>query len=459
MKKLILFCCFILTSSLCAQDFWTEFSTSQPTNATGVSSISIVSPTTTWLNMKCGTAGCSTIRRYAKTTNGGSVWTTGAIDLGPDSQNLEISTIHGVSESVAYASVFPKTIDVVGGVWKTVDGGESWTRQPSAAYNSSTSFVTAVYFWNANEGVAMGDQSDGYFEIYTTSDGGENWSRVPSSPSLIALAEDEYGIFNDFTVRGNVIWGYTTYGRILKSIDKGVTWTVVQSPVGVDFFNPLIIDVNSLNLSFTDENNGLLLTNDWRLFNTTDGGLTWSIVEWQGNMRNLNIAAVQGLANTYISIGEDLNFAERGSSYTIDNGLNWIDINNNPDVNYVDGGTIQMLNEDYGFASGFSTSPTEGGIFRWGGGPMLRQAFLSAATFSANQSLSAYPNPTTGDLAIQGKKISKIEVFDFIGKKILVENYDSLDLVKMELNQLNAGVYFLHVTHENGQFPLKVIKK
>jgi hypothetical protein len=282
---------------------------------------------------------------------------------------------------------------------------------------------------------------------------------VPSSPSLIALAEDEYGIFNDFTVRGNVIWAYTTYGRILKSIDKGVTWTVMQSPVGVDFFNPLIVDVNSLNLSFTDENNGLLLTNDWRLFNTTDGGLTWSIVEWQGNMRNFNIAAVPGLANTYISIGEDLNFAERGSSYTIDNGLNWIDINNNPDVVHVDGGTIQMLNEDYGFASGFSTSPTEGGIFRWGGGPLLRQAFLSADTFSANQSLSAYPNPTTGDLAIQGKKISKIEVFDFIGKKILEENHDGLDFVKLELNHLNAGVYFLNVTHENGQFSLKVIKK
>jgi hypothetical protein len=275
----------------------------------------------------------------------------------------------------------------------------------------------------------------------------------------MALAEDEYGIFNDFTVRGNVIWAFTTYGRILKSIDKGVTWTVAQSPVGFDFFNALMLNINSINISFTDENNGLLLTSDWQLFSTTDGGLTWSIVEWQGNIRNFNIAAVPGLANAYISIGADLNFAERGSSFTIDGGLNWIDINNNPDVVYVDGGTIQMLNEDYGFASGFSTSPTEGGIFRWGGGPMLRQAILSAATFSANQSVSAYPNPTTGDLAIQGKKISRIEIFDLIGKKILEENYHSLDLVKLELNHLKEGVYFLNVTHEEGQFSLKVIKK
>ena len=95
----------------------------------------------------------------------------------------------------------------------------------------------------------------------------------------------------------------------------------------------------------------------------------------------------------------------------------------------------------------------------WGGGPLLRQAILSAATFSANQSVSAYPNPTSGDLAIQGKKISKIEVFDPIGKKILEENYNSLDLIKLELNNLKAGVYFLNITNEKGQFSLKVIKQ
>ena len=458
MKKLILFCCFLLVNTLYAQDFWTEFSTSQPINSTGVSSISIVSPTTTWLNMKCGTVSCGTIRRYAKTTNGGSVWTTGEIDLGPDSQNLEISNIHGVSESVAYASVFPKAINVVGGVWKTSDGGVSWTRQPTAAFDSPTSFPTAVHFWNANEGVVMGDPRDGYFEIYTTTNGGENWSRVASNPALIPLSESEYGLFKNFTVVENTIWAVTTEGRLLKSIDKGVSWTVSQSPF---FYFCGFADCGIFaEFTFSDQNNGLFLGQDGRLFSTSDGGSTWEEVLWSGQLRYFNIAAVPGLADAYISIGADFETGiVRGSSFTIDGGLNWIDINNNPDLVYVDGGIIKMLNEDYGFASGFSTSPTEGGIFRWGGGPLLRQAILSAATFSANQSVSAYPNPTSGDLAIQGKKISKIEVFDPIGKKILEENYNSLDLVKLELNNLKAGVYFLNVTNEKGQFSLKVIKQ
>jgi len=88
MKKSLLLFCFLMVINLQAQDFWTQFSTAQPAASTGIRSISIVNNTTTWLSMGCGTTGCQTIRRYAKTVNGGSVWTTGAIDLGPQSSNL-----------------------------------------------------------------------------------------------------------------------------------------------------------------------------------------------------------------------------------------------------------------------------------------------------------------------------------------------------------------------------------
>lgn len=442
-----------------SQDFWTQFATSQPTSPTGIRSISIVNTNTTWLNMSCGTVGCTPIRRYARTSNGGSVWTTGAMDLGPDSANLEVANISGVSNSVAYAAVFPKQMNVLGGVWKTEDGGSTWARQAAANFSSlNFSFPNLVHFWNANDGVAMGDPADGYFEIYTTSNGGENWTRVPSSNPLIPIELDEYGVSNNFTVTGNTIWAFTTYGRILTSSDKGQTWTSFQSPLS--FFPCCFCDPDAKNhLAFSDENNGLLLTTGFELYKTADGGYTWEIQEWSGVLRDFNIAAVPGLPNTYISVGLDVNANTRGSSYSIDGGANWIDINNNPDLDHVNGGNIAMLNEDYGFASGFSISPTEGGIFRWGGGPMLRTAILAIPVFDTGAAFQVLPNPASGAVKISGKNITQVAVFDLLGKHINTTVYDNAAAVTLDLTHLKNGIYLVKVSSDKDTATVKIVKQ
>ncbi|MFN8275368.1 MAG: glycosyl transferase, partial [Flavobacteriaceae bacterium] len=199
MKKLLLLSIFLIVVRAQAQSVWTEYATAQPAASTGVRSISIVDENVTWLNMGCGTPACSTIRRFAKTDNGGTVWTTGAIDLGPNSLNLEIANIHGVSSSVAYASVFPHVAGIQGGIWQTTDAGVTWTRQASAAFSDPDSFTNLVYFWNAQEGIAAGDPTNGYFEIYKTSDGGTNWTRIATTPALIPVDPQEYTLPNKFT--------------------------------------------------------------------------------------------------------------------------------------------------------------------------------------------------------------------------------------------------------------------
>jgi hypothetical protein len=123
MKKLLLLTFFLLVINAQAQDFWTEYATAQPMASTGVRSISIVDDNVTWLNNTCGTTGCSTIRRYSLTLDGGLTWSTNAINLGTASNNLEIANICGVSATTAYASVFPKSFGALGGIWKTTDSG------------------------------------------------------------------------------------------------------------------------------------------------------------------------------------------------------------------------------------------------------------------------------------------------------------------------------------------------
>ncbi len=453
MKKLLLFASFILALSAQAQDYWTEYATSQPAASTGMRSISVVNDNVTWLSNSCGTTGCTAIRRYSKTVDGGLTWTTAAIDLGASAANLEIANIWGVSDQVAYASVFPKAAGAVGGVWQTTNGGTTWTRQNTASFNGAdgASFTDLVYFWDANNGVVFGDPSDGSFEIYTTSNGGTNWVRVPAGNIPAAIDAAEYGLTNQYAATGNKIWVGTTFGRILMSVDHGLTWTVAISPI--PDFGGGINGAESGDLAFSDESNGVLQTSDYLLYNTTDGGDTWNSVTWVDNLRNFGISEIPGLPNTYISVGEDLN-AVRGSSFTTDGGVTWTNINDNPDTNYVDGGVISFLNATTGFASGFSTSAAVGGIFKWNGNPLAND------TFTAQQIATASPNPTSGVIELKGTNISQVEVYDVLGKQISSNNYSSLNNVTLNLASLNNGVYMVKVSNATGNSStIKVVKQ
>ncbi|MBS7788046.1 T9SS type A sorting domain-containing protein [Flavobacterium sp. CYK-55] len=458
MKKVLYLSALLFSISLCAQDFWTEFSTAQPTASTGVSSISMVSNTTTWLSMSCGTVGCTPIRRYAKTTNGGNSWTTQEIDLGPNTNQLLIANISGVSDQVAYAAVYPNAANVFGGIWQTIDGGNSWQKQSSAVFTSPNySFPDLVHFWNANDGVAVGDPADGYFEMYTTADSGNNWSRVPMSVSLVPLVDYEYGVVGGFTVNGNSLWAFTTFGRIIRTTDRGLTWSVFQSPIPDTpccFCDPNLRPT----MAFTDENNGLLLSTDYQLFKTSDGGETWSIVDWSGVLRDFSIAPIPGVPNAYICLGTDWESGiDRGSSYSIDGGYTWININNHPDLVHVNGSRISMLNEDFGFAGGFNTSPTEGGIFRWGGGPMLRNAILAQQGFEIKASVGISPNPARDRVYLQtDQQIIEVKLYDLTGRLALQLHKPGKTIA---LNALSSGAYLLEIQTNHGVLREKLIKE
>ncbi len=439
--------------SVNAQDFWTEYATSQPAASTGVASISIVNANVSWLNMSCGTTGCTPIRRYARSLDAGLTYNTGVIDLGAASASLRVANIHAFSADVAWASVFPAAAGATGGVWKTVNAGANWTRQATASFNDTASFTNIVYFWDENQGVTMGDPTSGaapYFEIYTTTNGGTNWTRTPSGSIPVPSDPQEYGLTNKFTALGNSIWIGTTFGRILKSTDKGLTWTITQSPIP-DFGGGINGSENG-DLIFETESVGLLVTSDYLIYSTTDGGTTWNPVTYTGPFRNFGTAQIPTLAGTYVSVGEDVDSGERGSSYTQDGGVTWINIE---DANAVDGGIISFLSPATGFVNGFSTSAAVGGIFRWNG--LL--PILANETFSYN-TLKASPNPTTGLVALTGKNITNVIVTDLLGKQISNTKYTSLDSINLDITSYNAGMYMVKVTNADGvSSTIKVVKQ
>ena len=462
MKKILLLAALVVAIGSQAQPYWTGYATSQPAASTGMASLSIVDDNVVWANMRCGTTGCTPIRRYALSTDSGLTWSTNAIDLGAGAANLQIANICGVSATTAWASVFPSAAGATGGVWKTENGGASWSRQNSASYNSPASFTNVVYFWNENVGVTMGDATDpdnpnlAYYEIYTTVNGGENWTRVPKANiggGANPLAPDDYGLTNQFTVRGNSIWFGTTYGEIFKSTDFGVTWSIVQSPI--PDFGGGINGSESGDMTFLTESKGLLQTSDYQLFDTTDGGATWNVVNWAGALRNFAIAAIPGTADSFVSIGEDIDAGARGSSFSTDGGLNWTSINDFPEeVDLVDGGIIAFRNSNVGFASGFSTSAAVGGVFKWTGKSLSNSSFENEGNFVASL------NQGTGVLNLAGANIANVVIFDILGKQVFAGNYDGLSTVDVNVASFNSGVYMVRVTNTEGSSSaIKVVKQ
>lgn len=430
--------------------YWETEATGFSAASTGIGQFSYAGTDVIWGYGTDGSGAGAQIRVWTKSTDGGQTWTSGAINVG--NTTLAIGSISAVSGTTAYVSVFPDTGSTAqGGVWITTDGGATWTKQTTASFNSSTSFANIVHFWpDGQTGFAQGDPAGGSFEIYTTTNGGTNWQRVASA-SIPAPLADEYGYTHNFSVNGDTVWFGTNMGRIYKSLDRGLTWTVSQSPIA-DFGGEAV----SGNYAFESASKGILISSNWDYFRTTDGSTTWVAETPETVFRNYNIVWVPGTTNTYVSTGEDFLEGARGSSYSTDGGVTWFDINaidiDDP-INC--GSALAFADATHGVAGGFSASSTSGGAYRWIG------SFESMATTNFNtKSVAVSPNPTTGVLNIDGKNISNVTAFDVLGKQVLNSNFTSLDRVSVDFSGFNSGIYLVKVTNNAGvTSTTKVVKQ
>lgn len=438
MKKILL--SILLISSLVANaQFWTEKATGFPTANRTLSSISIADASVIWaIALDNSATPDYTIKEFTKSTNGGETWISGTINLGANTTGLGITSISAISDQIAWISAAPD-ISGLGGIWKTTDGGLNWIKQTSALFNNPTdSYTNFVHFWDASNGVAGGDTENGTFEIYTTSDGGTNWSRVIGG-NIPASLVDEAGYMGVNSVVGNNFWFGTTSGRIFKSTDKGLSWTVstVSSPTVNFAFD---------RFTFSDANKGLLMTyNPVKIYNTTDGGTSWNEVIKTGMLFNTDIAYIP---NTSIVISAS-SANPIGSSYSIDNGLTWTTIDG------ISHGKLAFLNSSFGFSAGINTNTTTGGIFKFSGIP------LKAPSFDVKSQITAYPNPTNGILKLNSEAslIKEASVFDLLGRQVYNSKFSSLNNVSLDLKSLQTGAYLLKVTSDYGKTEtIKIIK-
>ncbi|MDQ3050958.1 MAG: T9SS type A sorting domain-containing protein [Bacteroidota bacterium] len=374
-KQLLLLAALSLTViGASAQGVWTPQATGFPIMSTGVFNVSVVDSATVWISSYDGSGAAADIRDYSVTIDGGDTWIPGVV---PAPATHAWSMIFGLDASTAWAVMYNAVAGSGGGIWKTADGGVTWNQQGVGTIYNATSFPNVVHFWNANEGFSMGDPNPSAFELYTTTDGGTTWVPVPSANIPAPLA-GEYGIVNHYEVIGNTIWFDTNKGRVYKSTDKGLNWTV--SSTG------LTVPANgAIDIVFYDALNGFArlyaaITGTNTVRRTSDGGATWSAGTVTGNMFGSDLAYVPGTASRIVSTGADATNGFTGSSFSNDGGLTWTDIETGTQRTALGVWDINTM-----WAGGFTTSPSSDGIFKFEplsivacGDPSINSGVISA---------------------------------------------------------------------------------
>ena len=330
----------------------------------GIRYMSAVDANTVWAVPFDGTYTTRSVNQFILSTNGGTSFSKGT--FWPDTNDYNASNISAVNGSIAYVSMYDKAGDGTSGkIRKTVDGGMTWTNasDSSTMFISATNFPDFVHFWDANNGLALGDPnntggSGNEYEIWRTNNGGTNWTRVAGA-NIPNPATGDAGLTNSYTTYGKHIWFGTELGHVYSSNDSGKTWSVNTGIIG--------LAGGVQGLAFRDSLNGMAwglattAATSNSLKKTSNGGITWSAVTLDPTNTGLYAFCTIPGRNSYMSVG--LNSGSTGyvTSVTQDDGVTW---------NLLETGTtspfrmieVQMLDSMHGWAGSFSDATLPNGL-------------------------------------------------------------------------------------------------
>ncbi|MDO7170662.1 WD40/YVTN/BNR-like repeat-containing protein [Mariniflexile sp. AS56] len=261
-------------------------------------------------------------------------------------QELDSLKLHFRAVAHTATDFFMLSIESPAVLYKTSDTGNM---EIVYQENHPKAFYDAMRFWNNQEGIAIGDPTNGCISIIITRNGGETWSKLfcDKLPSAIE-GEAAFAASNsNIAIVGDRTWVATggKASRILYSPDKGDTWQVFETPIvqGVETTGIYSID-------FYDALNGFAIGGDYtqpeansaNKIRTTNGGKTWELVAQNENPGYRS--CVQYIPNR---AGKELvAVGFQGIDYSNDSGASWKHIS---DESFY---TIRFLNDSIAYAAG-----------------------------------------------------------------------------------------------------------
>jgi len=298
------FCFIILALPLFGQNF--SFEKLISNSKASFRGLDVINNKIAWVS---GTGGT-----VLKTSDGGNTWKNVSV---PNSSDVDFRDIE----------VFDKNNAIVMGIsspakfYKTLNGGKTW--ELVYLNDHKDVFFDGMSFWNKMNGIAFSDPVDGEHFLIKTKDGGRTWKKIPSN-GIPKKLETEYGFAASGTgipVIGNkTVWlgmgGIKS--RVFKSIDSGLNWIAVETPLihGGE-------STGIYSLTFKNKKIGVAVGGDYtnqKILNTMvfteDGGRTWYLPENKVHEYRECVTHFKG--DIFVAVGPS------GIDISKDNGKNWV---------------------------------------------------------------------------------------------------------------------------------------
>ncbi len=244
---------------------------------------------------------------------------------------------------------------VSGGIWKSIDGGVSWTAKSDSL---DVMAIGSMLIDPTNTNVVYAGTGEGWLNqdavygggIYKSTDFGDTWILLPSTTgnavqnfrNVMKLAADPSGNIYAATKDYTYTYGpgeYSTDGGLFMSTDGGTSWTKISSTdMTTNYFNPCdVIPISSSVIVYAVEQ----YSAPGGIYRTSDGGDTWSKVvsnlptsnygriAFGQNPRNPNtiLAAFESLDETAAGDG-----GLKGIFKSTDAGATWIQLSSPPKI-------------------------------------------------------------------------------------------------------------------------------
>jgi photosystem II stability/assembly factor-like uncharacterized protein len=267
------------------------------------------------LTLYAGTAvnvAASSVVGYGiwKSTDGGASWSAASSGLPKDPKSDD-----------QYAGVFDLAIDSqnpgtiyaviehfgVAGSWilKSTDGGGSWS--PASSGLPRSRMIMAIDPQNPATLYVASDSG-----VFRTDDGGQTWLRTKSAPAefIITLLVDPQSQNTLYAVAKIDDPSVFEKDAVYKSVDRGDTWNKANSGLPATMIRPLAID---------PQNSATLYAGTrWGVYKSSDGGANWGVGNsglvgsWIGQ-----VAAQPGVGGALFAI------EDQGLIKSLDGGGSW----------------------------------------------------------------------------------------------------------------------------------------
>lgn len=191
-----------------------------------------------------------------------------------NTQNIYVGTGEGWSNSDAQQG---------GGIWKSANGGSTWSRLASTNPSSSDYFKYVNKLAVTSTGVVLAATFGSYINtggVMRSTDGGVTWTNVLRTYSTTGVwdvgADIEIAANGDIYASFGYLW---SDGKVFKSVNGGSTWTDISSNVGMGSARrvELACAPSNANVLYAVASTNSGTNNDvaW-MKKSIDGGATWT---------------------------------------------------------------------------------------------------------------------------------------------------------------------------------------